>query len=117
MRRVAALAILAGSVLLQPDHAQALSRCDKYLNRSVIFRGQYQPVPWGMAYNRDNSAEFLLRTDCEGESVSIDVVSPAGGMPICRSTGRVVVQGVLSASGAGGFGSFAIRDPVLVRCR
>jgi hypothetical protein len=38
-------------------------------------------------------------------------------MPICRLTGKVLIQGVLIASGAGGFGDFAIRDPVLVQCR
>lgn len=117
MRSIAALTLVAASVLFQSVDALALSRCDKYLNRPVIFPGQYWPVPLGMAYNRDNSAEFLLKTDCEGEPVSIDVLAPAGGMPICRLTGRVVVQGVLIASGAGGFGNFAIRDPDLVQCR
>jgi hypothetical protein len=117
MGRSAGLAILAASVLLHAGAAEALSKCDKYLNRPVIFPGWYQPVPLGMAYNRDNSAEFLLKTDCEGEPVSIDVLAPAGGMPICRLTGKVLVQGVLIASGAGGFGDFAIRDPVLVQCR
>ena len=104
-------------MLLQSADAFALSKCDKYLNRAVILPGLYVPVPAGMAYNRDNSAEFLLKTDCEGEPVSIDVLAPAGGMPICRLTGKVLVQGVLIASGAGGFGDFAIRDPVLVQCR
>jgi len=117
MLRLAALATLAASVLLLAEQAQALSKCDKYLNRPVIFPGWYQPVPWGMAYNQDNSAEFLLKTDCEGEAVSINVLAPAGGMPICRLTGKVVVQGVLSAAGAGRFGSFMIQDPVLVQCR
>jgi hypothetical protein len=117
MRRLAALAMLAGSVLFHPGHAHALSKCDKYLNRPVIFPGWYQPVPLGMAYDRDNSAEFLLKTDCEGESVTIDVLAPGGGMPICRLTGKVEVKGVLISSGAGNFGDFTIRDPVLVQCR
>jgi hypothetical protein len=117
MRRLAALTFVAASVLLQSADAFALSKCDKYLNREVILPGQYVPVPLGMAYNRDNSAEFLLKTDCEGEPVSIDVLAPAGGMPICRLTGKVLVQGVLIAAGAGGFGDFAIRDPDRVQCR
>ncbi len=117
MGRFAGLVILSACVLLHAGQAHALSRCDKYLNRPVILPGWYQPVPLGMAYNQDNSAEFLLLTDCEGESVRIDVLSPAGGMPICRLTGKVLVKGVLIASGAGGFGDFAIRNPVSVQCR
>jgi hypothetical protein len=117
MRNFAALAMLAGCILLHPGHAHALSRCDKYLNRNVILPGWYQPVPLGMAYNQDDSAEFLLLTDCEGESVRIDVLAPAGGMPICRLTGKVEVQGVLSTAGAGGYGDFAIRNPTSVQCR
>ncbi len=114
-RRLVLLAVLAGASLIDAGPAQAY--CSQSLNQMITLKGLYQPVPWGMAYGANQSAEFMLVTKCNGQSVRIDVVRPAGGMPICRLTGRVLVQGVLSMSGAAGYGDFSIVNPVLVQCQ
>jgi hypothetical protein len=115
MRRLFIPALLACAIFIHAN--PALAYCSQSLNQMITLKGLYQAVPWGMAYSADQSAEFLLVTKCNGQSVRIDVVRPGGGMPICRLTGKVLVQGVLSMSGAGGYGDFAITNPVLVQCQ
>ena len=115
MRRLFTPALLGFALLI--DAGPALAYCSQSLNQMITLKGLYQPIPFGMAYSSDLSAEFLLVTKCNGQSVRIDVVRPGGGMPICRKTGRVLVQGVLSLSGAAGYGDFTISNPVLVQCQ
>ena len=115
MRRRFAPVLLAIAILI--DAGPALAYCSQSLNQMITLTGLYQPIPWGMAYSADQSAEFMLVTKCNGQSVRIDVVRPGGGMPICRLTGKVLVQGVLSMSGAAGYGDFAIINPVVVKCQ
>ena len=116
MRRLLLPAMLAGAIPIQASPALA-GYCSQSLNQTITLSGLYQPLPWGLSNAGDPSAEFLLVTRCNGQPVRIDVVNDWGAMPTCRLTGRVLVQGVLSTSGAAGYGDFTIRNPAVVQCQ